>query len=118
VLGTEQSGDNFFQKTWSASAFPGALVARRARDRPEPSGTSRLHSAANWYWIVPVGGRFWVGLLASIVGIGIAAAILFLVVADAFIQWGVLGALIVFCGIVLVLAAISDRRKQARYDDV
>jgi uncharacterized membrane protein HdeD (DUF308 family) len=65
-----------------------------------------------------VGGRFWVGLLGSIVVIGIAAAILFLFVSGAFLQWGVLGALIFFCGIVLAVAAISDRRKQARYDDV
>ena len=56
-------------------------------------------------------------MLASIVAIGIAAAILFLFVSGAFLQWGVLGGLIFFCGIVLAIAAISDRRKQARYDD-
>jgi predicted lipid-binding transport protein (Tim44 family) len=90
--------------------FAGALaLATRAR---------KLHSAADWYWIIPVGGRFWVGLLGSIVAIGVAALILFLLVDAAFLRWGVLGALIFFCLIVLAIASISDRRKQARYDDV
>ena len=82
-----------------------------------PSRTRKLHSAADWYWIIPVGGRFWVGLLASIVGIGIAALILFLLIDAAFLRWGVLSALIVFSLIALAIAEISDRRKQARYND-
>ena len=64
-----------------------------------------------------MGGRFWIGLLASIVGIGIAAAILFLVVGAALVTWGVLGALIVFGGIALGIAWLSDRRRQAQYDE-
>ena len=63
-----------------------------------------------------MGGRFWVGMLATIVGIGIAVAILFLVIGAAFVAWGVLGALILFAGIALGIAKRSDSRKQARYD--
>jgi len=65
----------------------------------------------------PVGGRFWVGLLASIVGIGIAVGILFLFVGAALATWGVLGAFIVFGGIALTFAWFYDRRKQAQYED-
>jgi len=56
-------------------------------------------------------------MVATIVGIGIAAAILFLVVADALVAWGVLGALVVFGGIVLAIAWVYDRRRQAQYDE-
>jgi len=56
-------------------------------------------------------------VVATIVGIGIAAAILFLVVADALVAWGVLGALVVFGGIVLAIAWVYDRRRQAQYDE-
>jgi hypothetical protein len=75
-----------------------------------------LHSAARWYLIVPLGGRFWIGMVATIVGIGIAAAILFALVGAALVTWGVLGALIVFGGIALGIAWLSDRRRQAQYD--
>ena len=38
----------------------------------------------------PVGGRFWVGLLATIVGVGIAVGILFAFVGAALVTWGAL----------------------------
>jgi hypothetical protein len=63
-----------------------------------------------------VGGRFWIGLLAAIVGIGIAAAIAFLVVGAALVAWGVLGALIVIGGLALGIAWAFDRRRQAQYE--
>jgi xanthine/uracil/vitamin C permease (AzgA family) len=56
-------------------------------------------------------------MLAAIVGIGIAAAILFVLVGAALVTWGVLGALIVFGGIALGIAWISDRRRAAQYDE-
>ena len=64
-----------------------------------------------------VGGRFWIGLMAAIVGIGIAVGILFLFVGAALATWGVLGAFIVFGGIALAFAYVYDRRKQAEYED-
>jgi len=63
-----------------------------------------------------VGGRFWIGLMAAIVGIGIAVGILFLFVGAALATWGVLGAF-VFGGIALTFAWFYDRRKQAQYED-
>jgi hypothetical protein len=61
-----------------------------------------------------VGGRFWIALLASLLGIGIAAGILFWVIGAALLTWGVLGTLIVIGGILLAIAWVYDRR-QARY---
>jgi hypothetical protein len=63
-----------------------------------------------------MGGRVWLGLIGAIVGIGIAAAIFFLVISAAFVAWGALGAL-VFFGVILVgIAWYFDHRKQAEYD--
>jgi hypothetical protein len=64
-----------------------------------------------------VGGRFWVGLMASVVGIGIAVGILFLLVGAALAAWGVLGAFVVFGGLALGIAWWYDRRRQAEYDE-
>lgn len=64
-----------------------------------------------------MGGRFWVGLMASVVGIGIAVGILFLLVGASLVRWGVLGAFIVFGGLALGIAWVYDRRKQAEYDE-
>jgi hypothetical protein len=63
-----------------------------------------------------MGGRFWIGLMAAIVGIGIAAAIVFLIIGAAILTWGVVGALVVIGGVGLVYAWFYDRRQQARYD--
>ena len=64
-----------------------------------------------------MGGRFWVGLLAAVVGIGIAVGIGFLVVGAALAAWGVLGAFIVFGGLALGFAWYYDRRKAAEYGE-
>ena len=76
-----------------------------------------MHSTVGWYWIVPVGGRFWLGMLGTIVAIGIGVGILFLIIGAAFIAWGILGALIFFGGIAMLIAWYSDRKRQAQYDE-
>jgi len=58
-----------------------------------------------------VGGRFWILLVASIVGIGIATAIVFAVIGAALVAWGVLGALILVGGLLLGFAWVYDRRE-------
>jgi hypothetical protein len=63
-----------------------------------------------------VGGRFWLGLMGTIVGIGIAVGVLFLIVGAALVAWGVLGALIVFGALALGVAWLYDRRKQMEYE--
>lgn len=60
--------------------------------------------------------KFWLWLVAVIVGGGIAAAIIFILVGAALVAWGVLGALVAFGGIALGIAWWYDRRKQHEYD--
>jgi hypothetical protein len=63
-----------------------------------------------------MGGKFWLGMVAAIVGIGIAVGIIFLLIGAAFVAWGALGALVFFGAVALGIAWIFDRRKQAQYD--
>ncbi|HKH30229.1 MAG TPA: hypothetical protein VKA45_04175 [Gaiellaceae bacterium] len=60
--------------------------------------------------------KFWLWLVAVVIGGGIAAGILFLIVGAALVAWGVLGALVVFAGLALLVAWFYDRRKQHEYD--
>ena len=64
-----------------------------------------------------VGGRFWLGMIATVVGIGIAVGILFLFLSAALFAWGVFGALLFFAVVALGIAWVYDRRKQAEYGD-
>jgi hypothetical protein len=63
-----------------------------------------------------VDAKFWLWLVAVIVGGGIAAGIIFLLVGAALVAWGVLGALVAFGGIALGIAWLYDRRKAHEYD--
>jgi hypothetical protein len=63
-----------------------------------------------------VSGRFWIRLLGAIFGIGIAAGIVFLVIGAALVAWGVLGALVLMGALLLGIAWMVDRRRQAQYD--
>jgi hypothetical protein len=63
-----------------------------------------------------MGGRFWLGLGATVIGVGIAVGILFLVIGAALVAWGVLGAFVVFGALALGIAWLYDKRKQAEYD--
>jgi hypothetical protein len=65
-----------------------------------------------------VGGRFWVGLIATIVAVGIAVGVLFMLVGAALVTWGVLGAFIVFGGLALGFGWFYDRRKAAEYESL
>jgi hypothetical protein len=60
--------------------------------------------------------KFWLWLVAVIVGGGIAVGILFLLVGAALAAWGILGALVAFAGLALLIAWFYDRRKQHEYD--
>ena len=62
-----------------------------------------------------MGGRFWVTLLASLLGIGIAIGLLFWLLGAVLLTWGVLGALIIVGGILLGIAWVYDRREARNY---
>jgi hypothetical protein len=63
-----------------------------------------------------MGGRFWLGLVATVIGVGIAVGILFLLVGAALVAWGVFGALVIFAMIALAIAYLYDKRQQTQYD--
>jgi len=63
----------------------------------------------------PVGARFWVWLIAVVFGCGIAAMVIFLLIGAATQAWGVLGAVLAFVAVLLGIAWVYDRRKQAQY---
>jgi uncharacterized membrane protein len=65
-----------------------------------------------------MGGRFWLGLMGAVIGIAIAAGIIFLIIGAALAAWGVLGALVFFFAALLLIAWFYDRRKQAQYDSL
>ena len=60
--------------------------------------------------------KFWLWLVAVIIGGGIAAGIVFLLVGAALVAWGVLGSLVAFGAIALGIAWLYDYRKQHEYD--
>lgn len=60
--------------------------------------------------------KFWLWLAAVIIGGGIAAGIIFLLVGAALVAWGVLGALVAFGALALGIAWLYDRRKAHEYD--
>ncbi|MGZ8740356.1 MAG: hypothetical protein ACXWZ8_07155 [Gaiellaceae bacterium] len=62
-----------------------------------------------------MGGRFWVGMVLAVVGIGIATAVVFAIIGAAAIAWGGLGAIALFGLLLLGAGWIYDRRKQAEY---
>ena len=63
-----------------------------------------------------MGGRFWLGLIATVIGVGIAVGILFLLVGATLVAWGVFGALVFFAVIALAIAWLYDKRQQTQYD--
>jgi hypothetical protein len=65
-----------------------------------------------------VGGRFWLGLIAAIIGIGIAVGIAFVIISSAFFRWGILGAFVFFSLLALGFSWYYDRRQQRKYDSL
>jgi len=57
-------------------------------------------------------------MIGAIVGIGIAAAIVFLLIGAALVTWGVLGAFIVFGGLALGIGWFYDRRRVREYESL
>jgi hypothetical protein len=57
-------------------------------------------------------------MIGAVVGIGIAAAIVFLVISAALVTWGVLGAFIVFGGLALGIGWFYDRRRVREYESL
>jgi hypothetical protein len=60
-----------------------------------------------------VGGRFWIGLVAGLVGVGIAVIVGFAVFGAALAAWGFLGAMLFLFAVLIMFGWIHDRRHAA-----
>jgi hypothetical protein len=65
-----------------------------------------------------MGGGFWLKVFGLIVLGGIAAMLVFLIFEAFWYRWSLLGAIVVFTGVLLLIAYIGDRRSQRRYEDL
>jgi len=66
---------------------------------------------------VHLGWRFWLSLIGISLGIALGAALVFLLVGAAWLQWGMLGAMLFFGALLLGLAYVYDRTHKRAYDD-
>jgi uncharacterized membrane protein len=64
-----------------------------------------------------MGAKFWIGFMAAVVGLGIAALLIFLLIDAAWYRWGFLGGCLALAVVLLVIAWIMDRRTAKRYDE-
>jgi hypothetical protein len=65
-----------------------------------------------------LGTGFWLKLCGTIIGLGIAGLIFFILITDVWYAWGFMAALI-FVGAVLGTGIyIADRRKQREYEEL
>ncbi len=61
-----------------------------------------------------LGGKFWLGLIAAVVGVALAGVLLFWFFGTIWYSWGLLGAIAVFAVIALGFAYVVDRREKQR----
>jgi hypothetical protein len=63
-----------------------------------------------------LGLKFWAGLMGIILACGIGAMILLFIFSRAAYAWGLLGALLVFCAVLVVVVWFWDRRQVRKYE--
>ena len=63
-----------------------------------------------------MGGRFWIVLVASLVGIALAVIIGLLVFGAAIEAWGFFGALLFLSAVLLAFGWVYDRRRAGTRD--
>ncbi len=56
------------------------------------------------------GAGFWLKVFGTILGVGLAIALILLFMGNVFARWGLIGGMLVFGAILLVLSWISDKR--------
>jgi xanthine/uracil/vitamin C permease (AzgA family) len=66
---------------------------------------------------VHLGGRFWLILLAIVIGSVFGCILLFLLVAGAWARWGAIGALIFFGLLMAGVSYVYDRTHMRKYED-
>ena len=66
----------------------------------------------------PVGGRFWIGVMAALFAIALGVVIVLPFAGAALATWGLLGAILVFSAFAIGLGGSMDRRRGPRLDRV
>jgi hypothetical protein len=61
-----------------------------------------------------MGGKFWLWLVAVLIGVGAGTVLLFMLFGRAWYAWGLFGALLVFSAVAIGIAWVFDRRDQQR----
>jgi len=64
-----------------------------------------------------LGARFWLGLIAVALAIGVGGIVLFFIIGTAWARWGLLGAFLFFSLVLLTFGYFYDRRQVKRYKD-
>lgn len=65
-----------------------------------------------------LGGSFWLKVFGVLVLGAIGAMLVFLIFDAVWYRWGFFGAIVIFCGGLLLIAYIGDRRSQRRYEEI
>ena len=61
-----------------------------------------------------LGGRFWIGVMALVVGTVVAAYLIFALIGWAWYAWGLFGMLIFFAVVLLGVGYVYDKRDAGR----
>jgi undecaprenyl pyrophosphate phosphatase UppP len=65
-----------------------------------------------------LGKNFWWKTVGIVVGLGLLGLIGFVIFTDLIYRFGVIAALIIVFGILMVIAYRSDKKKQRQYDEL
>ena len=65
-----------------------------------------------------LGRGFWLKFMGVLALGAVGMMLAFVLFSNAWAKWGFFGAMIVFTGVLLLIAWIGDRRSQRRYEDL
>jgi hypothetical protein len=63
-----------------------------------------------------LGLKFWAGLIGIILACGIGGMIVLFIFSRAAYAWGLIGGLLVLCGLLIIVAWFHDRRQVKKYE--
>lgn len=65
-----------------------------------------------------MGARFWIGVIATVVAIGVGVGIALWLAGAALATWGLMGAILFFSALAIGVGWILDRRRGPRLDRI
>jgi hypothetical protein len=64
-----------------------------------------------------LGSKFWLGVIGTVIVVGIGIILLFWLVGAAWYRWGAIGTLLFFGVLALLFGYVYDRRQAKKYGD-